>query len=79
MLPLALPYTLAKAPLHVAGKYKVKGTLYTAMDCAISYVPSLLVLLYARSEAITPTVDQLDALVLIVKMPETEGAKFCST
>ena len=76
MLPLALPYTLAKAPLHVAGKYKVKGTLYTAMDCPISYVPSLLVLLYARSEAIKPTDD---ALVLVVKMPEIEGAKFCST
>ena len=67
---------LAKAPLHVAGKYKVKGRPYTAMDYAISsYAPSLRALLYATERGPKQYLNQrCDARVLVVKMPETEGA-----
>ena len=68
---------LAKAPLHVAGKYKVKGTPYTAMDYAISsYAPSLRALLYATERGPKQYLNQrCNARVLVVKMPKTEGAK----
>ena len=69
---------LAKAPLHVAGKYKVKGTPCTAMDYAISsYAPSLRALLYATERGPKQYLNQrCDARILVVKMSETEGAKF---
>jgi CHAT domain-containing protein/tetratricopeptide (TPR) repeat protein len=64
---------LAKAPLHVAGKYKVKGTPYSAMDYAISsYAPSLRALLYATERGPKQYLNQrCDARVLVVKMSET--------
>jgi CHAT domain-containing protein/tetratricopeptide (TPR) repeat protein len=69
---------LAKAPLHVAGKYKVKGTPYTSMDYAISsYAPSLRALLYATERGPKQYLNRRsDARVLVVRMPETEGAEF---
>ena len=66
-----------QGPLHVAGKHKVKGTPYTAMDYAISYAPSPRARLYATERGPKQYLNQRrDARVLVVKMSEIEDAKF---